>query len=87
MPEVISRVLAEQDVMYAISEVLIPALDEVGIRFEKGTFFLPQLMASAEAAKAGFETIKAANASAAPTRLCPRRARSWSAPSTGTSTT
>ncbi len=62
MPEVVSRILAEHDVMYAISEVLIPALDEVGIRFEKGTFFLPQLMASAEAAKAGFETLKAANA-------------------------
>lgn len=64
MPEVISRVLEEHDVMYAINEVLIPALDEVGIRFEKGTFFLPQLMASAEAAKAGFETIKAAGAAA-----------------------
>ena len=43
-----------------IDEVLIPALDEVGERFEKGTFFLPQLMASAEAAKAGFEVIRSA---------------------------
>ena len=41
-----------------INEVLIPALDEVGERFEKGTFFLPQLMASAEAAKAGFNAIR-----------------------------
>jgi 5-methyltetrahydrofolate--homocysteine methyltransferase len=46
--------------MFAINEVLIPALDVVGERFEKGVFFLPQLMASAEAAKAGFETIKKA---------------------------
>ena len=53
------ELLATHDVMYAINKVLIPALDEVGVRFEKGTFFLPQLMASAEAAKAGFDAIKA----------------------------
>ena len=41
-----------------IDEMLIPALDEVGDLFEKGRFFLPQLMASAEAAKAGFEVIR-----------------------------
>ena len=64
MPEVVGRVLEDHDVLYAINEVLIPALDEVGARFEKGTFFLPQLMASAEAAKAGFEAIKAANVAA-----------------------
>ena len=60
MPEVTAEVISAHDPMYAINEVLIPALDEVGQRFEAGTFFLPQLMASAEAAKAGFETIKAA---------------------------
>ena len=64
MPEVIGRVLEAHDVLYAINEVLIPALDEVGMRFEKGTFFLPQLMASAEAAKAGFNVLKEANAGA-----------------------
>ena len=64
MPEVVGRVLADHDVLYAINEVLIPALDEVGERFEKGKFFLPQLMASAEAAKVGFEAIKEANAGA-----------------------
>ncbi|MGN0071243.1 MAG: homocysteine S-methyltransferase family protein [Atopobiaceae bacterium] len=53
------ELLATHDAMYAINQVLIPALDEVGVRFEKGTFFLPQLMASAEAAKAGFDAIKA----------------------------
>ncbi|WP_130812886.1 homocysteine S-methyltransferase family protein [Olsenella sp. Marseille-P4559] len=60
MPEAVAQVIAEHDPMYAINEVLIPALDVVGERFEKGIFFLPQLMASAEAAKAGFETIKRA---------------------------
>lgn len=46
------------DTLSIINEVLIPALDEVGERFEKGTFFLPQLMASAEAAKAGFDVLR-----------------------------
>lgn len=62
MPDAINEILADHDVLYAINEVLIPALDEVGRRFEAGTFFLPQLMASAEAAKEGFDAIKAANA-------------------------
>ena len=60
VPDLVASLLAEHDSMYVINDVLIPALDEVGERFEKGTFFLPQLMASAEAAKAGFETIRAA---------------------------
>ena len=55
--------------------VLIPALDEVGIRSERGTFFPPQLMASAEAAKAGFETIKAANASAGVDQALPQKGK------------
>lgn len=41
-----------------INEELVPALDVVGQGFEKGTMFLPQLLMSAEAAKAGFEVIK-----------------------------
>ncbi|MGI6755041.1 MAG: homocysteine S-methyltransferase family protein [Atopobiaceae bacterium] len=58
IPQLIDQVLQDHDVMYAINSVLIPALDEVGKRFEAGSFFLPQLMASAEAAKAGFNHIK-----------------------------
>lgn len=56
----IVRSMLEEGVepMAVINEHLIPALDEVGDRFEKGTFFLPQLMSSAEAAKAGFDVIK-----------------------------
>ncbi len=57
--EVRSILEAGGDPIELIDAVLIPALDEVGMRFEKGTFFLPQLMASAEAAKAGFEVIRA----------------------------
>ncbi len=41
-----------------INEELIPALDYVGKGFEKGTIFLPQLLMSAEAAKAAFEVVK-----------------------------
>ncbi len=62
MPAVVDEIVAEHDVMYCINEVLIPALDEVGVRFEKGVFFLPQLMAAAEAAKAGFNRLKEVNA-------------------------
>ncbi len=41
-----------------INEELIPALDVVGQGFEKGTVFLPQLLMSAEAAKAAFAVIR-----------------------------
>ncbi len=62
MADAMREVLRDHDAMFAINEVLVPALDEVGRRFEAGTFFLPQLMASAEAAKAGFETVREAAA-------------------------
>ena len=41
-----------------IDNEFIPALDIVGEKFEKGEMFLPQLMASAEAVKTGFELLK-----------------------------
>lgn len=37
---------------------IVPALDAVGQKFEKKILFLPQLLMSAEAAKAAFEVIK-----------------------------
>ena len=43
-----------------VSEHLVPALDQVGQGFEKGTVFLPQLLMSAEAAKAAFQQVKTA---------------------------
>ena len=39
---------------------MIPALDFVGHGFEKKTLFLPQLLMSADAAKAAFEVIREA---------------------------
>ena len=59
VPAAVEALLAQGDAMEVINGHLIPALDDVGERFEKGTFFLPQLMASAEAAKAGFDVIRA----------------------------
>ncbi|MCI8285387.1 MAG: dihydropteroate synthase [Firmicutes bacterium] len=41
-----------------INDYLIPALDRVGDRFEKGKIFLPQLLNSAAAASEAFEVIK-----------------------------
>ncbi len=43
-----------------VQEEVIPALNEVGVGFENKTVYLPQLLMSAEAAKAAFEQIKAA---------------------------
>lgn len=57
------ELLAQRDAMDVINGVFIPVLDEVGAKFEAGTFFLPQLMASAEAVKVGFDVVKAASAS------------------------
>ena len=42
-----------------LNGVFVPALDVVGQKFDKGEFFLPQLMASAEAVKVGFDVVKA----------------------------
>lgn len=58
--EASKKLLAEgKDSLNIINEDLIPALDVVGKGFEQKTMFLPQLLMSAEAAKASFEAIKA----------------------------
>lgn len=48
------------DPMELINGKLIPALDSVGAKFEKGTIFLPQLIQSAGAAQAAFDVVKKA---------------------------
>lgn len=50
--------LEKREPLVVIDEELIPALDQVGKGFEEKTLFLPQLLMSAEAAKAGFRAIK-----------------------------
>ena len=52
------KALAEMDELAVVDRLLIPALDRVGERYEKGELFLPQLMKAAGAACAGFEVIK-----------------------------
>lgn len=42
-----------------INEKIIPALNEIGVAFEKKRAYLPQLLMSAEAASAAFDEIKA----------------------------
>ena len=55
----ITAELAEQkDALDIINEELIPALNNVGEGFEKGTVFLPQLLMSAESAKSAFAVLK-----------------------------
>lgn len=49
---------AGRDVLAIINDELVPALDDVGRGFEQGSIFLPQLLMSAEAAKAAFEVLK-----------------------------
>lgn len=52
------RLLKEKAPLDIINEEMIPALDEVGKGFEKGTLFLPQLLMSADAAKIAFAVLK-----------------------------
>ena len=54
----VTELLKEQEPLTIINGQMIPALDRVGKGFENGTVFLPQLLMSAEAAKAAFEVIK-----------------------------
>ncbi|MBR6570107.1 MAG: homocysteine S-methyltransferase family protein [Clostridia bacterium] len=52
--------LGSAEPMHIVQEEIIPALNEVGVGFENKTVYLPQLLMSAEAAKAAFEKIREA---------------------------
>ena len=52
--------LEEKQPLEVVDEALIPALDRVGAKYEKGTLFLPQLLQAASAAQSAFEEIKTA---------------------------
>ena len=51
--------LAKTEPLALVQDTLIPALDEVGRQYEQGVLFLPQLLQSADAAKACFERVRA----------------------------
>ena len=50
--------LDRTEAMNIINEILIPALDVIGERFEKGKIFLPQLILAADVAKECFDVIR-----------------------------
>ncbi|MCD8049912.1 MAG: homocysteine S-methyltransferase family protein [Clostridia bacterium] len=56
--QICEKLLETEDELDIINKRLIPALDEAGEKYEKGVFFLPQLLNAANASKAAFEVIK-----------------------------
>ncbi len=54
-----------------VQEEIIPALNTVGKGFEEKTIYLPQLLMSAEAAKAAFEAVKKALSGGTSASRCP----------------
>jgi 5-methyltetrahydrofolate--homocysteine methyltransferase len=53
-----AKILTSSDSMSVIQNGIVPALEEVGNNFEIGKVFLPQLLMSADAAGAAFESVK-----------------------------
>lgn len=53
------ELLKDKKELEIVNEYLIPALDEVGNKYEKGELFLPQLIQAAETVKNSFSILKA----------------------------
>ena len=51
--------LESSDELALVENILIPALDQVGVGYETGKVFLPQLLSAAQAAQSVFEVIRA----------------------------
>lgn len=56
--QITEELLKTKDSMEIVNQILIPALDKIGLQFERGTIFLPQLIMSAGVAQAAFEVIR-----------------------------
>jgi 5-methyltetrahydrofolate--homocysteine methyltransferase len=54
----VKHLLIKHQPLEIIQNFLMPALDKTGRKYESGEIFLPQLLNSAEAAKAAFDIIK-----------------------------
>ena len=52
------KLLESKSENFILNEILIPSLDIVGKKYDKGEIFLPQLIQSAEAVKSSLNTIK-----------------------------
>lgn len=57
VPAVTEALLEQESPLDVVNRRIIPTLETVGERYERGELFLPQLMASAEAVKAAFTVI------------------------------
>jgi 5-methyltetrahydrofolate--homocysteine methyltransferase len=62
------KALESEDGLTLINKYLIPALDAVGAMYEKGKIFLPELLMSANAAKAAFDVVKERSPKSAETK-------------------
>lgn len=56
--EATRELLKTKAAMEIVNEILIPALDKVGVDFESGKLFLPQLIQSATTAQEAFDVLK-----------------------------
>lgn len=52
------ELLQSKEPLDIINSYFVPALNEVGRRFDSGEMFLPQMIASAEAVQCGFDTLR-----------------------------
>ena len=52
------EILKSKDEHYVLDEILIPALDKVGTKYDKGELFLPQMIQAAETVKVALNIIK-----------------------------
>lgn len=55
-----TKLLTEKEPLQIVNEHLIPALDAVGVRYEKKEIYLPQLINAATASQCAFEEIRQA---------------------------
>lgn len=58
MAAAVSKLLETHEPLEIVNDIFIPLLDLVGQKYDSGEFFLPQLMSSAEAVKAGFDVVR-----------------------------
>lgn len=58
VPAAVEALLERETPLEIINGHIIPALDIVGERYERGSLYLPQLMAAAEAVKAAFDVLR-----------------------------
>lgn len=63
--KITKRLMETKTELAIINDCLIPALDAVGTKYEKGELFLPQLLRAAEASQEAFEVLKVSMAKGA----------------------